>query len=168
MSPGTQAALDIAAFGYRQELKRSLGLFDLLAYGLVFIVPVAPVAVFGIVFNASRGMVPLVYLVGLFAMLFTALSYMSMSRAFPVAGSVYTYAARSLGPTAGFIAGWAMLLDYLLLPALSYVVCAIAFYAMLPQVPKPVWVVLLLSFSTVVNYFGIEITARTNFVMLAL
>jgi amino acid transporter len=167
MSETAQSA-SLETFGYKQELKRSLSPSDLLVYGLVFIVPGAPIAVFGIVFNASHGMVPLVYLVGLVAMLFTALSYMAMSRAFPVAGSVYSYAARSLGPTAGFIAGWAMLLDYLLLPALSYVVCAIAFYAMLPQVPKPVWVVLLLSFSTVVNYFGIEITARTNFVMLAL
>ncbi len=167
MSETAQAA-SLETFGYKQELKRSLSLSDLLVYGLVFIVPGAPIAVFGIVFNASHGMVPLVYLVGLVAMLFTALSYMAMSRAFPIAGSVYSYAARNLGPTAGFIAGWAMLLDYLLLPALSYVVCAIAFYAMLPQVPKPVWVVLLLSFSTVVNYFGIEITARTNFIMLAL
>jgi acyl-CoA reductase-like NAD-dependent aldehyde dehydrogenase len=37
-------------------------------------------------------MVPLVYAIGLGAMLFTALSYMAMAQAFPVAGSVYTYA----------------------------------------------------------------------------
>ena len=83
----------VEAFGYRQELKRSLGLFDLLIYGLVFIVPTAPFPVFGIVFNASKGMVPLVYTVGLIAMVFTAWSYMTMSLAFPVAGSVYTYAS---------------------------------------------------------------------------
>ena len=35
----SQAVDDVAVFGYKQELKRSLGLFDLLAYGLVFIVP---------------------------------------------------------------------------------------------------------------------------------
>jgi amino acid transporter len=157
---------DIAAFGYRQELKRSLGLFDLLAYGLVFIVPVAPVAVFGIVFNASRGMVPLVYLVGLFAMLFTALSYMSMSRAFPVAGSVYTYAARSLGPAVGFFSGWAILLDYLLIPALTYVVAGIAMHAALPGTPKAVWVVVMLVAATGINYLGIEATARANFALL--
>src|SRR5580698_8254002 len=143
---------DIAAFGYRQELKRSLGLFDLLAYGLVFIVPVAPVAVFGIIFNASRGMVPLVYVIGLVAMVFTALSYMSMSRAFPVAGSVYAYAGRSISAFAGFIAGWAMLLDYLLLPTLTYVVCAIAMKTMIPGIPGWAWVVGLLALSTVVNY----------------
>src|SRR5882724_194135 len=96
----------VEAFGYKQELKRSLSLSDLLIYGLVFIVPGAPIAVYGIVFNASHGMVPLVYLVGLVAMLFTALSYMAMSRAIPVAGSVYAYAAHALGPAAGFFAGW--------------------------------------------------------------
>jgi hypothetical protein len=54
----------VEAFGYRQELKRSLGLGDLLVYGLIFIVPGAPISVFGIVFNASGGMVPPVYIVG--------------------------------------------------------------------------------------------------------
>ncbi len=165
--PETEAA-GVEAFGYKQELKRSLSLFDLLVYGLVFIVPGAPIAVFGIVFNASKGMVPLVYFIGLIAMVFTALSYMTMSRAFPVAGSVYTYAARSIGELAGFIAGWAMLLDYLLLPTLTYVVCAIAMHATWPVVPEPVWVVSLIAVSTIVNYFGIEATARTNFVLLAL
>src|SRR5215471_2762382 len=117
----TPPSSGLEAFGYRQELKRSLRLGDLLVYGLIFIVPVAPFGVFGMVFNASRGMVPFVYLVGLVAMLFTALSYMAMSEVFPVAGSVYSYASRSMGEGAGFFAGWAILLDYLLVPTLSYV-----------------------------------------------
>ena len=95
----------VGAFGYRQELKRALSLSDLLVYGLVFIAPIAPFSVFGFVFNASSGMVPLVYMVGLGAMLFTALSYMIMSRTFPVAGSVYAYAGRGIGESAGFLAG---------------------------------------------------------------
>ncbi|HEX3432354.1 MAG TPA: APC family permease [Rhizomicrobium sp.] len=160
-------APDISALGYRQELKRSLSFFDLLAYGLVFIVPIAPVAVFGIVYNASHGMVPLVYLIGLVAMLFTALSYRAMSAAFPVAGSVFTYAARSLGPTIGFFSGWAMLLDYLLLPTLTYVVAGIAMHAAMPETPKILWVLAMLVGATVINYLGIEATARANFVLLA-
>ena len=166
--PASDKTSRIEAFGYKQELKRSLTLSDLLVYGLVFIVPIAPIPVFGIVYNASHGMVPLIYLVGLVAMLFTALSYMALSRAFPVAGSVYTYAARSIGPAAGFVAGWAILLDYLLIPTLTYVACAIAMHATLPLVPKPVWVVSLLVLATLINYFGIETTARMNLVMLGL
>jgi amino acid transporter len=161
---GDSSALE--SFGYRQELKRSLSLFDLLVYGLVFIVPTAPFAVFGIVFNASKGMVPLIYLVGLCAMLFTAYSYRLMSAAYPVAGSVYAYAARSIGPEAGFMAGWAILLDYLLLPALAYVAAAIALESLLPGVPRWVWIVGMLSVATAINYLGIEATTRVNFVLL--
>jgi amino acid transporter len=168
MSAGAVSpAQELAAFGYRQELKRSLGLFDLLTYGLVFIVPVAPIPVFGIVFNASHGMAPLVYVTGLVAMVFTAWSYMSMSRAFPVAGSVYTYAARSLGPAAGFFTGWAILLDYLLIPALTYVVAAIAMHAAFPESPKSLCVLVMLALATLINYLGIETTARVNFILLA-
>jgi amino acid transporter len=156
----------VEAFGYRQELKRSLSLFDLLVYGLIFIVPTAPFAVYGIVFNAGKGMVPLIYFVGLVAMLFTAFSYQAMSEAYPIAGSVYTYAARSIGPAAGFMAGWAILLDYLLLPALAYVAAAIALSAMLPEVPRAAWIVVMLAFATFVNSRGIETTTRINFVLL--
>jgi amino acid transporter len=159
---------DLESFGYRQELKRSLTLFDLVVYGLVFIVPGAPFAVFGIVFNASHGMVPLIYLVGLCAMLFTAWSYRLMSEAFPVAGSVYTYAARSIGAEAGFLAGWAILLDYLLLPALAYVAAAIALEALWPGVPRAVWIAAMLVFATAINYLGIETTTRVNFVLLGI
>ncbi len=99
-------AASLEQFGYRQELRRALTLFDLLVYGLAIIGPFSPVSVFGIVFNMSHGLVPLVYVFGFLAMIFTALSYMAMSRAFPLAGSVYAYAARTFGPTVGFFAGW--------------------------------------------------------------
>jgi len=158
----------VEVFGYRQELKRALSLSDLLVYGLVFIAPIAPFGVFGFVFNASNGMVPLVYMVGLGAMLFTALSYMTMSRTFPVAGSVYSYAGRGIGESAGFLAGWAMLLDYLLIPTLAYVGCAVAMTEVLPGVPKSLWVLVFLAFNTGINLMGIEATARLNKLLLVL
>jgi amino acid transporter len=73
---------------------------------------------FGFVWDDSKGMVPLAYLLGLVGMFFTAMSYAAMSRAFPLAGSVYTYAQRGLHEIAGFFAGWLILLDYILVPAL--------------------------------------------------
>lgn len=168
MNNAQEGAASLEDFGYKQELRRSLGLLDLLVYGLVFIVPGAPLPVFGIVYNASKGMVPLTYFIGLVAMLFTALSYMSMSAVYPVAGSAYTYARRTLGETIGFFAGWAMLLDYLLLPTLVYVICAIAVHAAMPWVNQPLCVVALIAIATVVNYYGIETTARASLVLLAL
>ncbi len=162
------ASTGVEAFGYRQELKRSLSPFDLLVYGLVFIAPIGPWSSFGFVFNASHGMVPLVYVVGLVAMMFTALSYMTMSAAFPVAGSVYAYAGRGIGESAGFLAGWALLLDYLLLPTLIYVICAVAVHAVVPSLPKPLLVVAFLALNTTINLSGIEGTARLSLVLLAL
>lgn len=157
----------LADFGYREQLQRSLTLTDLLVYGLVFIVPIAPFAIFGVVFNAARGMVPLTYVVGLVAMIFTALSYREMSGAFPVAGSVYAYAGRGVNPSAGFLAGWAILLDYLLVPTLLYVAGAAAMHSILPRIPQAVWVIGFVIFNTVVNMLGIETTARVNKIFLA-
>jgi amino acid transporter len=153
---------ELSEFGYRQELKRSLRLRDLVVYGLIFMVPIAPFAIFGVVFNAAKGMVPLTYVIGLVAMLFTALSYREMSRAFPVAGSVYAYAGRGIAPWVGFLAGWAILLDYLLVPTLLYVTGAAALGTVLPAVPQWLWVVVFVVLNTVVNLAGIETTARAN------
>ncbi|MCY4671910.1 MAG: hypothetical protein OXC29_28480, partial [Rhodococcus sp.] len=91
----------LEAYGYTQELKRTVSTTDLLIYGLVFMVPIAPWAIFGTVYNASGGMVPLVYLVGLVAMVFTALAYAQMARSFPLAGSVFSYVGRGVHPVAG-------------------------------------------------------------------
>ncbi len=164
-SDGAQDAIE--AFGYRQELKRSLSLGDLLVYGLIFIVPGAPISVFGIVFNASAGMVPLVYIVGLVAMLFTAASYVTMSRAYPIAGSVYAYAGRAIGAGVGFLAGWVMLLDYLFLPTLVYILCAVAVHAVVPEVPKIAWIIGFVAVNTILSIRGIETTARISMLLLA-
>ncbi|GAA3140117.1 hypothetical protein [Nonomuraea salmonea] len=97
----------VEQFGYRQELQRSLGFADLMIYGLIFMVPIAPFGIFGNVFSISHGMVALAYVIGLVAMAFTALSYAQMARAFPMAGSVYTYAGRGIAapPSASSPAG---------------------------------------------------------------
>jgi len=163
-----EAGGEAGAFGYRQDLKRSLSAFDLLVYGLVFIAPTGAWSSFGFVYNASHGLVPLVYVVGVGAMVFTAASYMTMSAAFPIAGSVYAYAGRGIGEGAGFLAGWALLLDYLLLPTLVYVICAVSVHAVVPGLPKPLLVAVFLAINTAVNLFGIESTARLSIAMLVL
>jgi amino acid transporter len=156
----------IEAFGYHQELKRSLTFIDLLVYGLIFMVPIAPFGIFGSVFQASGGMVALVYAIGGLAMAFTAASYSQMSQAFPMAGSVYTYAGRGIAQPVGFIAGWMILLDYVLVPALLYLIAAIAMNSIISSVPVLVWLIGFVVLNTVVNYFGIEFTARVNKIML--
>jgi amino acid transporter len=168
-SPGATAgegAPGVEAFGYRQELKRSLSFTDLLVYGLIFMVPIAPFGIFGGVFQASGGMIALAYAVGMLAMAFTAASYSQMSRAFPMAGSVYTYAGRGIAQPVGFLAGWMILLDYVLVPGLLYLIAAVAMNSIISGIPVWIWVVAFVLLNTVVNYLGIEFTARINRIML--
>jgi amino acid transporter len=159
---------DLEQFGYRQQLKRALSTRDLVVYGMIFMVPIAPFSVFGFVWNDARGMVPLAYVVGLIGMYFTAMSYASMSRAFPMAGSVYSYVQRGLHDVAGFFAGWLILLDYILVPALLYIFSAVALRPLLPTVPDWVWLVGFVAFNAIVNLLGVQLTARINRYMLVM
>jgi len=158
--------LSIEEFGYEDQLHRALTTKDLVIYGLIFMVPIAPYSVFGFVYHDAKGMVPLAYLVGLVGMFFTALSYAAMSRAFPLAGSVYTYAQRGLHEIAGFFSGWLILLDYILVPSLLYLFSAVALRPILPNVPAWVWLAAFVSFNAAVNFVGIQFTARVNRYML--
>ncbi|MGS2641740.1 amino acid permease [Streptosporangium sp. LJ11] len=153
-------------FGYRQELRRSLSFTDLLVYGLIFMVPIAPFGIFGGVFQASGGMVALAYAIGMVAMAFTALSYAQMARAFPMAGSVYTYAGRGIAAPVGFLAGWVILLDYVLVPALLYLIASAAMASFVPAIPVWGWLIVFVVLNTVVNYTGIQMTARITKIML--
>jgi amino acid transporter len=102
------------------------------------------------------------------AMLFTAASYGKMSGAFPSAGSTYTYAQKALHPNIGFIAGWAMILDYFLIPLVSVVYVALTANRLFPQIPYAVWAILCTFSITAINVRGIRVTARAGNVMMVL
>jgi amino acid transporter len=160
--------LSLEEFGYKEQLDRALTTKDLIVYGMIFMVPIAPYSVFGFVWNDAKGMVPLAYLVGLIGMFFTALSYAAMSRAFPLAGSVYTYAHRGLHEIAGFFSGWLILLDYILVPSLLYLFSAVALRPIFADVPAWMWLVGFISFNALVNLLGIQFSARVNRYMLVM
>ncbi|MER8182862.1 APC family permease [Kitasatospora sp. NPDC094015] len=149
-------------------LRRSLGLRDLVVYGLLFIAPMAPVGVFGVLDAKSRGAVAAVYLVATVAMGFTALSYAQMVRAVPRAGSVFAYARAGLGEGAGFVAGWMAMLDYLLIPAVAYLFSGIALNALVPGVSRWVWTALAVLVTTGLNLAGVRTAAAVGFAVLAL
>ena len=150
------------------RLKRVLTRRDLIIYGLVILTPTAPYPVFGIVQQISGGHAALSYLVAMVAMLFTAASYGRMSGAFPAAGSTYTYAQKSLNEHVGFLAGWAMILDYFLIPLLSVIYAALTASRLLPEVPYWVWAATFTVTITLVNVRGIRVTTRASGVLMTL
>jgi len=152
----------LESLGYKQELSRTLEVKDLVIYGLIFIVPIAPFGIFGHVMSASGGMIVTAYMIGLVGMLFTAISYSQMAKEFPVAGSVYSYVSKGTNSFVGFVAGWIMLLDYILIPALLYVVGALAIHDIFPSLSPLVLIVAFVIFNTYINIRGISFTATFN------
>ncbi len=146
----------------RPALRRVLSRTDLVVYGLTIITPTAAYPVFGILQQMSNGHAALSFLAAVVAMLLTAFSYGRMAAAFPSAGSTYTYARRSLHDYAGFVAGWAMLLDYVLVPMLSAIYVSLTAARSAPGVPGVVWALVFAAGVTAVNRYGIQVTARAS------
>src|ERR1700678_2433273 len=119
-----------------ESLRRTLSYRDLLIYGLAYVSPFGVLQSLGFVWQESNGLIVLAYVLGTVCIYFTAKSYALMTDTVPSAGSVYGFARHALGPFFGFIAGWMILLDYLLLPAYVYIVMAVALGTLIPLVDR--------------------------------
>jgi amino acid transporter len=150
------------------QLRRVLTLRDLVFYGLVLIQPIAAVPLFGIADKLSRGHVVTTILIAMVAMMLTAFSYGRMAAVYPASGSAYTYVGRGLNPHLGFLTGWAMILDYLIIPVINIIYGALTFHRLIPFVPYVVWVLALTFVITFLNLRGIRSTARTNEILLVI
>lgn len=158
----------LSELGYKPELSRSLSLADVVIYGLIYMVPIAPISVFGVVYNLSVGAAAAVYVITAIVMTFSALSYREMALQFPVAGSVYSYVRMGTSTFVGFISGWAILLDYLLLPALLCVFASLAMASLVTFVPGWAWVVIFVVATACINIMGVSVTARMNKIFLCI
>ena len=143
-------------------LKRALGLWDLVLYGIIVIQPTAPMPAYGAFSNAGKGHVVTAVLIAMVAMIFTAISYGRMARVYPSAGSAYTYVGRELHPSLGFVTGWSMTMDYMLNPLICTIWCGKAMADLIPEVPLPIWFVAFAVLFTVLNLRGVETSARIN------
>ncbi len=144
------------------HLKRALGLWDLIFYGIVLITITAPLPIFGIISNEARGHVVTCVLIGMVAMLFTAISYGRMASVYPLAGSAFSYVGRSIGPAFGFLTGWGMAMDYMLNPILCTIWCSKALMNILPQISYPVSAIFFTLLFTSLNLRGIKTNAKNN------
>ena len=149
------------------KLKRVLGLWDLIIIGIVIIQPIAPMGIYGVISNEARGHVVTTILIAMVAMLFTAISYGKMARAYPSAGSAYTYVGQELNPTLGYVTGWAIVMDYILNPLICTIICAKLTQNILPSVPLIVLAAFYAGAFTLLNLRGIKTSARINDVMAA-
>ncbi len=156
-SPNSKSSSSSSSSG---GFKATLTVFDMVVYGLIFMVPIAPFAIYGQVFDASNGMPALAYVIAMVAMLFTALSFGVMVPIFPSSGSIFTYTSRGMGKGIGFVTGWLMILQYIITPDVMYIMAgnALAGVPGLGHIPIWVWCLLFLAFVTLVSLRGIGTT----------
>src|ERR1700681_78338 len=150
------------------KLRRVLGLWDLVYYGVILTSPIAVVPMFGEAQVLSRGHAVVTLVAAMVAMTATAVSFGRMATVYPSAGSVYTYVSRAFNPQIGFVLGWAMFLEYLFQPLQNSLYAALTIQRLLPHIPFALLSALAVGFMTFLCWFGIRTTARANQILLAL
>ena len=148
--------------GAAPRLRRTLTLWDLILYGVIVIQPVAPMSVFGVLSERGHGHVVTAILIAMVAMLFTGISYGRMARAYPSAGSAFTYVAQEIHPAAGYVTGWSMVMDYILNPLICTIWCAQQAAAFAPGIPVWGWKIFFAVVFTLLNIRGVKTSARIN------
>jgi putrescine importer len=155
-------AATVSASSSAPQLRRTLTLWDLILYGVIVIQPVAPMSVYGVLSDRGRGHVVTAILIAMVAMLFTGISYGRMARAYPSAGSAFTYVAQEIHPGAGFVTGWSMVMDYMLNPLICTIWCAGVSHDFAPGVPIWSWKIFYAVVFTLLNIRGVKTSARIN------
>jgi len=144
------------------RLRRALGLWDLVLYGIIVIQPTAPMPVYGVMTQRAHGHAVTTILIAMVAMLFTAISYGRMARAYPSAGSAFTYVGCEIHPALGYVTGWGMAMDYMINPVLCTILCSKYAMNFLPGIPYFLWAIGFAALLTGLNLFAIRTSARIN------
>lgn len=153
--------------GTPTALKRSLSLPLLIMFGLAYLSPTAVFNYYGIFTESTGGMYTLAFAITTVVMFFTAFSYAQMVRAYPSAGSVYTYVNKSVQPHVGFLAGWVILLDYLLMPMGCYLMIGVYVNVFFPAIPVSVTVIVAAALTAFINIIGIKTASIVDTIIVA-
>ena len=122
---------------------------------------------FGAAAEKAQGHVVTTILIGMVAMLFTAISYGRMANAYPSAGSAYAYVSREIHPALGYFVGWGMIFDYVMNPIICVIWCSKAAINFVPEIPFAAYAVSFAVLFTAMNLRGIEASTRTNALLAA-
>lgn len=148
-------------------LKRTMKLRHLVIFGVAFLTPMIAYTIYGVISTASHGIETGAVLFAVIAMLFTAMSYGHMAKAYPTAGSTYTYTRKAINSKVGVLAGWIVLLGYIFFPMAIWLIGASFMEAAVPSVPSWVWLVAFIVITSVINIIGVEVGTKVNFALVA-
>jgi urea carboxylase system permease len=163
---------DLARFGYKQELKRSLGVFSSFAVAFAYISPSTGIfALFFLGLTTVGGVFIWSWPIVAIGQLFIALGFAELSSHYPVAGSVFQWTKYLAGKSYSWFTGWIYLFAGILTVAS---VCATLPYALIPAFNNMGWnlttstnnlrwiAIITLVLITVMNIFGVRLVAIVN------
>jgi urea carboxylase system permease len=180
---GAEDSGELAGFGYKQELDRSLGNFSSFAAGFSYIsILTGVIQLFAFGFLFAGPAVWWTWLIVFGGQMMVALCFAEMAGQYPLAGSVYNWSKRVAGDFASWMTGWI----YVVGSIVTVAAVAVAWQVVLPQVSPKIFQILgskadagyyftaggahnalllgaiLVVFGTVVNMLGVRIMARIN------
>src|SRR5579859_810937 len=178
MSIGTEGqerdSADLARFGYKQELKRSLGLFSSFAVAFSYISPSTGIfTLFALGLTTLGGVFIWTWPVVALGQFIVALNFAEVSSHYPVAGSVFQWTKYLAGRTYSWFTGWNYLfagiltvsavvatLPIALIPALN----GLGWHSLNPNSLHTQLVVALITLAviTVLNIYGVRLVALIN------
>ena len=173
---------ELAGFGYKQELDRSLGSFSSFAAGFSYISILTGVfELFGFGFNNAGPAVWWSWLVVFGGQMCVALCFAELAGQFPLAGSVYQWSKRIGTDFTSWMTGWILIIGSIVTVA----AVAVAWQVVLPQVTTKLQFVgtaadagtystpngaknalilgaILVIFATLINMLGVKVMATIN------
>src|SRR2546426_2098136 len=163
---------DLARFGYRQELKRTLGVFSSFAVAFSYISPSTGIfTLFALGLTTIGGVFIWSWPIVALGQLCIALGFAELASHYPVAGSVFQWTKYLSGKTYSWFAGWIYLFAGILTVT---AVCVTLPLALIPAFNNMGWnmanslhnqrifAIVTLVVITVMNIFGVRLVAIIN------
>jgi amino acid transporter len=171
-------SVELASTPVRDEKGLKKGAIGVVSATVIGVASTAPAysaaCTIGLVAAVTGFLSPAIMLVAFFPMLFTAAAYYYLNRVDPDCGATFPWVTRAMGPNAGWFGGWGVIVaDIVVMPSLAWIAASYTYSLFgFDDLATDTWALLILgSFfilaMTMITWIGIELSARTQFVMLA-
>lgn len=158
-------AAEVQAGPAKHQLRRAVGPWGSYSWGYADVGADIYVAL-GLVVASAEGFANIAFLVAGLIYVTVGLAYTELASMYPLAGGGQLFVLRGLGDFWGFIAGWAVLLDFTIDIALFALFSAGYFDHFLPGLSRPPWIILeasgLVLFLLALNIIGVRESSKLN------
>ncbi len=137
-----------------QTLKREVGWYGSFSMGYADVGADIYVAI-GLVAFYAAGASPLAFAIASATYVSTGLAYAELATAYPYAGGAHVYAMKAFNDLVGFIAGWAVMLDYTVDIALFSIATAGYVSYFVPWLKNAGFLITLFGWRLTVNHIGL-------------